>query len=127
MSRDALRERAQVVTASLKRTDRQASLWQYFGTGIDLYEKLGSVADDAVAVIFRSVAYARCTPEIEGRAVTLLRQGIFLDGALLYLGQCSSSPETLRAIEPVVVPSGLRDEKEIALQNIRARVGQDRR
>jgi hypothetical protein len=120
-----LQRRAAVVMSALGAAGEGPSLNRYFEPALATYERIGPAADSAVQTVFLSASRACATP-YEATAMRLLKEGIFVEGALLYLGQCSTSKETLQTIESFSAPNELRPQKETALNSIRARIGKIR-
>ena len=79
----------------------------FFEPALEAYERLGPVADQSVEALFRKAAIQGCSSDVEARALDVMRKGTFVSGPLTYLGECSSSPDALAAIEAVSVASGV--------------------
>lgn len=119
-----LHTRARVVLDALRRSGKEASVNRYFDPALEMYEKIGPSAHAAVDTLFHNAART-CTPKVEAHALRLLKSGIFQEAALLYIGACSTSQETMGAIETLSVPDNLVQPKESVLQGIRRRAAHD--
>jgi hypothetical protein len=103
---------------------------QYFTPTLATYDHIGPVADGAVTVLFRAASAAGhgCSQEFESQAFAEIKKGIFLQGPINYAAVCSSSPETLAALEAADMPAGdLERSKEFAARQIRNRIEHPRK
>jgi hypothetical protein len=82
---------------------------------------MGPAAEDAVGVFFR-VAARNCSDESEAAAVEALKDRRFFLGPLIYLSQCSVSPEVIQMVSLLSVPEGAAQYKESTLFNMRRRL-----
>ena len=103
---------------------------QYFASTLATYDHIGPVADGAVTVLFRAASAAGhgCSAEFENQALAEIKKGIFLQGPINYSAVCSSSPETLAALEAANMPGGdLERSKVFAARQIRNRIDRTRK
>jgi hypothetical protein len=103
---------------------------QYFTPTLATYDHIGPVAGAAVTVLFRAASAAGhgCSPKVESQALAEIKKGIFLQGPINYAAVCSSSPETLAALEVANMPTGdLEKSKEFATRQIRNRIDRTRK
>ena len=94
----------------------------YFKSALDRYERIGSAADDAVGLLFSHVS-KNCSSQFDAVALKTLNDGQFSTGPLAYLQRCASSNEMLHAIEQASVPATAVASKNMALIEIRRRLG----
>ena len=118
--------RAQVVFQSLEDAGKGGDVMRYFEPALQTYERVGAPASKAAGELFRQLIRGKtCSSGFEADALRLLKEGAFYDSAVMYLGQCSRSIESMRAIEKATVPDGLASLQQMALRDIRNRVGRD--
>jgi len=100
---------------------------RYFDPALRLYEDIGPGADRAVEGLFRN-ASMECSPEFEMQAMAVLKRGVFAHGPLIYLGGCSTSRETMAALEAIQMPTKEKaDMKERVLHSIQLRIEHPRK
>ena len=112
----------QIHTALLERDSGPIRAAEFLELSVDLFERIGSRAEEAAVVILR----AECAPRHERRSVDWLRKGIFARPALWYLGRCGDSADVQSVIENAVIPEEAESGRTSALNYVRRRA-EDRR
>lgn len=121
-----LYSRASTVFQSLEKAGQGAEVGRYFEPMLDMYRAIGSPAAAAVNELFRVlVKRTDCTVPFEGRALRLLSEGVFQEGAMTYLRNCSTSMAAIHGIETASVPDTLLPLKELSLRSVRNRLGKN--
>lgn len=113
--------RARIVFDALQRQHKPGSVKSVFSAALEIYERLGPAADDAVERLLWA-AGSECAPEFEAPTLSLLKSGVFQGSALVYLGRCSTSQEALQVLDNVAVPNELARRRESAQSEIRRRL-----
>lgn len=121
-----LHTRARVVLESLDRAKKAADFNRYFEAALAMYQSLGPSASNAVTELFRQrFRRTGCAEQLETDALRLLRESVFEEAAIGYLGQCSTSEATVRAIATAPVPDRLLPLKQMALRDVQRRLGKE--
>jgi hypothetical protein len=115
--------RAAVVLGLLRDAGDNAFLARNLEGALAEYARIGPPAHHAVSLLFNEAA-RHCLPQFEGLALRELKEGIFAEGALGYLGFCSSSRETLMTIESLSIPDATGDSRRDAVERIRLRISE---
>jgi len=121
-----LYSRARDVIESLHKAGNAMDFNRYFEAALRMYQGLGPSANNAVRELFRQrFRRAGCAEQLEADALRLLRENVFQEVAIGYLGECSTSEDTVRAIVAASVPDGFVSQKEMALRDVRKRLGKE--
>ena len=126
-----LRARAGVVLDSLRAHGQaKAAVPAIFAPVLKFYERTGERATDATETLFRAASLNCGGEEIESAALKVLTTGLFVDGPLVYLSNCSASQETLDRLERVTVRRSRvfgENAKESVRQEIQKRIAEGRK
>jgi len=94
-----------------------------FTQALEIYERLGPQGDDSVTRLFKAAANKHCVANVESQALDVLRAGVFQEGPLAYLSQCSASSATVAVLGSMRLASpDLEAQREFAIQNIGRRI-----
>ncbi len=115
-------ERLGVVEEALRQAGKGPDPDSYLSPALQVYRRIGQPAEEAASSLYRTVGL-KCSPAEEAEALKDLKQGIFQEGPMTYLGMCSRSPGSLRALEQTPVPDHLVSDKARHLEEIRHRLG----
>jgi len=95
---------------------------RFFAPTLKAYEGIGPVAAKAVETLFGSAAVPRCPVDVEADALAVLKKGVFFEGPLNYLAFCSTSPETLAALQALNVPAEWQRQRNFAIDNVQGNI-----
>jgi hypothetical protein len=94
----------------------------YLSAALNVYKQVGPPARKAVEDLF-IVAGGQCSADFETQATATLQEGAFWEGPLHYLGKCSTSQQTIEAIEKITMPTQELDRmKESTVDQIRRNI-----
>ena len=116
--------RARIVFESLTNAGKSEDVIRNFEPTVQMYEKIGPRAESTVFMLFMEARrQGVCSAQIEKNAVRLVKEEVFQDSAISYLGRCSTSPEAAHLIDG----SSVRDKfvAQTAIRDIRKRIGKD--
>jgi hypothetical protein len=70
-----------------------------FAPALKAYEGVGPAADAGVLELFSDAGRLSCPASVEQQALDVLKKGVFSRGPFAYLGRCSTSLQTVAALE----------------------------
>jgi len=114
-------DRLVVIEEALRRGGKGPAPETYFPQAMELCRQIGKPADRAVSTLYRIVA-RKCPAAGEAEALKDLKQGVFMEGPLTYVGACSRSMDTLGMLEQLSGPQDLRNVKDLEVDDIRRRL-----
>jgi hypothetical protein len=102
---DAYNDRLGAVSGGFEDSSKGRFVTLFFQPALSAYKRIGAMAGKSVTGLFTEAAIHGCTAMSDAQAMDVLKEGVFVEAPLRYLGRCSTSNQIIAALQGMSMPT----------------------